>query len=617
MPTWILTGGADNFPNAGANPPQFNTGQDVVNGAGGNDIIHGGAMNDSLHGEGDNDTIHGGADDDIITGDQGNDVLFGDDGNDLLVDGGDGNDVVRGGIGNDLLVGGKGSDDVRGGDGNDQIGSAVHEQGEPQVGDVDIYLGEDGNDVLETVNLPTGAKATFNGGAGTDTVRSTGSLAGYTFISAEVLENAYQIRATTAQINLFPLITDSYSFSDVTDIFLTSGGTVNFSAKIAPGIKLKVHCSDVFGNTVIGGANDDELRVDIFNPSGGAVNLDGRGGNDRLLGSARNDLLQGGLGNDYLYGSVGFDTASYSQATAGVVVSLANGAAQNTVGAGIDTLDIGSIEALLGSTHNDTLTASNFGCTLTGGGGNDTLRGGNASDILVGGVGTDSLRGGLGNDTYVLENGVDGIIDTGGVDTATSTVSRSIAPYATLDNLTLVNVAAALSGTGNNLANTITGNNFNNTLNGGNGNDRLNGGLGNDSLIGGVGNDVLNGSTGNDTLTGGAGVDTLTGGANNDFFVFNAPLNAANRDVVTDFFAPQDTFRLENAVMAGLGVAGALSANRFFAGAAAHDADDRVIYNKVNGALSYDSNGSAAGGVTVLATLTNKPVLTAADFVVI
>jgi len=39
--------------------------------------------------------------------------------------------------------------------------------------------------------------------------------------------------------------------------------------------------------------------------------------------------------------------------------------------------------------------------------------------------------------------------------------------------------------------------------------------------------------------------------------------------------------------------------------------------NHATGALFYDSNGNAAGGVTQLATLTNHPVLAANDFVVI
>jgi Ca2+-binding RTX toxin-like protein len=174
---------------------------------------------------------------------------------------------------------------------------------------------------------------------------------------------------------------------------------------------------------------------------------------------------------------------------------------------------------------------------------------------------------------------------------------RSLVSFATIENLTLL-------GTGNGI-----GNNLNNVISGSGTANALNGGIGNDILIGGAGID---------TLIGGIGIDTLTGGANNDFFVFNAPLSAANRDNVTDFSAPLDTFRLENAVMTKLGAAGALNVNAFFAGAAASDASDRIIYNQVTGALIYDSNGNAAGGAIQIATLTTlKPVLTAADFVVI
>jgi Ca2+-binding RTX toxin-like protein len=131
---------------------------------------------------------------------------------------------------------------------------------------------------------------------------------------------------------------------------------------------------------------------------------------------------------------------------------------------------------------------------------------------------------------------------------------------------------------------------------------------------------VLNGHGGIDTLTGGANIDTLTGGTQNDIFVLNAPLNIANRDAITDFSnlaGNNDTFRLENAVMTKLGATGGLAANKFFAGAAAHDGDDRIVCNQASGALSYDSNGNAAGGSTLLAILTSKPVLTAGDFVVI
>jgi Ca2+-binding RTX toxin-like protein len=49
----------------------------------------------------------------------------------------------------------------------------------------------------------------------------------------------------------------------------------------------------------------------------------------------------------------------------------------------------------------------------------------------------------------------------------------------------------------------------------------------------------------------------------------------------------------------------------------AHDADDRIIYNTTTGALVYDANGNAAGGVTHFAVVAHGLALTSADFVII
>jgi Ca2+-binding RTX toxin-like protein len=166
----------------------------------------------------------------------------------------------------------------------------------------------------------------------------------------------------------------------------------------------------------------------------------------------------------------------------------------------------------LGTSAAEQYVGTGFGDVLNGAAGNDRLWGEGGADQMIGGLGQDTLIGGLGNDVYVLENGADTVSDAGGIDTATSTVSRSIAGYTTVERLTLVNVATALNGFGNNLANTIVGNNFANTLSGG------------------LGADILSGGNGNDRLIGGAGIDTLSGGLNNDIFVFNAPLSTLNRD---------------------------------------------------------------------------------------
>jgi serralysin len=164
-----------------------------------------------------------------------------------------------------------------------------------------------------------------------------------------------------------------------------------------------------------------------------------------------------------------------------------------------------------------------------------------------------------------------------------ASVSYTLAAGTVVETLRTVNAAAttAINLTGNNFANAVTGN---------------------------AGSNVINGGTGNDTLRGNAG---------NDFFLFNTALSAAaNVDTVADFVVVNDTIRLENAIFVGL-AAGTLNADAFHIGAAAADAEDRIIYNSATGALSFDSNGNAAGGLAKFAQLTAGLLLTNADFAVI
>ncbi|WP_414471691.1 hypothetical protein [Microvirga sp. M2] len=139
-----------------------------------------------------------------------------------------------------------------------------------------------------------------------------------------------------------------------------------------------------------------------------------------------------------------------------------------------------------------------------------------------------------------------------------------------------------------------------------------------DAMFGLGGNDTLGGSAGNDTLNGGTGKDVLTGGAGRDTFVFNTALNSrTNVDRITDFRPVDDTIKLENGVFRGLTRTGTLSKAAFHVGAAAHDGDDRIIYNKTTGALLYDADGNGKGAALQFATLSKGLAVTNLDFVVI
>jgi Ca2+-binding RTX toxin-like protein len=142
------------------------------------------------------------------------------------------------------------------------------------------------------------------------------------------------------------------------------------------------------------------------------------------------------------------------------------------------------------------------------------------------------------------------------------------------------------------------------------------GGTGGDTLIGNSAANVLNGGGGNDRIFGGGGNDVLIGGAGNDSFYFNtAASSTANHDTLSGFYAPQDQIYLSSAIFTHLTV-GALNAACFWTGAAAHDSNDFIVYDKALGTLSYDSNGNAAGGSVVFANVAVNTALTSADIVI-
>jgi serralysin len=137
----------------------------------------------------------------------------------------------------------------------------------------------------------------------------------------------------------------------------------------------------VIENATAGSGND------ILRGNDSANVLKGRAGNDVLAGGRGRDTLDGGAGADTLAGGAGSDTLSYASATSGVTVKLWKTTAQDTKGAGKDTLT--SIENLSGSRFDDRLTGSNGNNIIQGGAGNDWLYGHRGQDWLTGDAGAD------------------------------------------------------------------------------------------------------------------------------------------------------------------------------------------------------------------------------------
>jgi serralysin len=126
----------------------------------------------------------------------------------------------------------------------------------------------------------------------------------------------------------------------------------------------------------------------------------------------------------------------------------------------------------------------------------------------------------------------------------------------------------------------------------------------------------LYGNAGANRLDGKAGADVLTGLGGADLFAFTSALGSTNVDRITDFQAGIDKIALDHGLFAGLGL-GALNPNAFFAGGAAHDADDRIVYNAATGQILFDADGSGLGAAVLFATLDTRPALAAGDFTVI
>jgi serralysin len=91
---------------------------------------------------------------------------------------------------------------------------------------------------------------------------------------------------------------------------------------------------------------------------------------------------------------------------------------------------------------------------------------------------------------------------------------------------------------------------------------------------------------------------------------------ATNVDRIVDFTLDQDVIELAQDIFTALAL-GTLAANAFAVGTAAATRTQHIIYNDVNGALSYDPDGSGVRAAVQFALLTPNLNLSNVDFAVV
>ncbi len=566
------------------------------------------------------------------TGNELSNTLYGNAGNNILK-GAAGDDLIKGGSGNDVLIGGMGTDQLFGDDGADTASYAGAAIG-----------------VFASLLTPSGNTNDAMGDTYSSIENLTGSSYADTLIGntvANLISGGADDDTLFGDFGNDTLIggagADQLFGNDDTDTASYAGATKGVLASL---LTPSGNTNDAMGDTYSSIENLTGSRyADTLTGDTGANLISGDAGNDTFYGGLGNDTLLGGAGADRLSGDDGTDTASYADATKGVVASLL-APSRNTNDAKGDTYS--SIENLTGSSYADTLTGNTGANLINGGAGDDTL---------LGGAGSDKLYGSTGTDTASYAGATKGVVASL-LTPSSNTNDAKGDTYSSIENLTGSSYADTL--TGNTGANLISGGAGNDTLLGGAGSDKLYGSTGTDTasyagatkgvvaslltpsgntndakgdtyssienltgssyadtLTGNTGANRIDGGSGNDTLYGGLGKDVLIGGAGLDMFVFNTKLGSINIDTVDDFVVKDDTFRLDDDIFTKAGKLGSLATSAFWAGTKAHDADDRIIYDKATGKLFYDADGNASGAAVQFALLDKGISLTAADFYLI
>ena len=520
------------------------------------------------------EVLSGDAGDNLLTGSTADDMLAGGGGDDL-VNGGDGNDILNDGAGQDVLTGGTGDDlFVMTADGERD----VIQDFDPARDRLDLTGFNFLYDTAQLTITPTGYGAIISFRDEEIEVRSADGqpLSAGDFPTAKILvldrpPVVYDYMPQTlvgtgsADELVGNLGDDTLIGNGGSDMLIggeggddLDGGSGNDTASYegawaGVGVSLITGQGwdgaqgDTLSNieNLIGSLYADTLmgddKANRLEGAEGDDILSGEGGNDTLVGGEGDDTMNGGLGADTLDGGAGVDTASYSGTTIGIGIVLDSGQAWG--GAEGDLLV--SVENVIGTDKDDTITGSFGDNVLTGDDGNDaldgrqgkdTLYGGAGNDFLAGGWGSydDALYGGAGDDVLFGGAGLDLMDGGAGVDTVTyeqdplGGIGINLASGATWGGAWGDMIVDVENIVGSDGQDTLIGDSGVNDIRGGDGNDVIDGREGDDRLEGGNGDDILRGGWGGgkDWISGGEGDDTLEGGAGNDWLLGGTGNNA-------------------------------------------------------------------------------------------
>ena len=564
-----------------------------------------------------------------VSGTAGNDSLTGGLGNDTL-NGLEGNDTLDGSAGNDYLYGGPGADSLIGGSGNDTFFV-------DNIGDTTIESASGGTDAIESsITWSLGFETENLTLIGTGDINGTGNTVANTLLG-------------NAGINRL----DGAAGADT-----MTGGAGNDTYVVD-------NAGDTTVETAAGGADAVESSINWTLAAEvekltltGTATINGTGNNlaNTLIGNAGSNVLDGGTGNDSLSGGAGNDTYRVDSA----LDVITDNASEGT-----DTVQSSVTWTLGTNTENLTLTGSStvngtgnaLANQLSGNSAANTLTGHAGNDRLDGAAGADAMTGGAGDDLYVVDNVGDTTMEVaaGGTDAVESSINWALAIE--VEKLSLTGTAA-ISATGNALANTLIGNAAANRLSGGAGADAMTGGAGNDTYVvdsvgdkttevasggsdavessiswalatevekltltgtaainatGNAAANTLIGNAGINRLDGAAGADAMTGGAGNDTYVVDnagdttIEVASGGADTVESSISWTLASEVEKLTLTGtaaINATGNALANTLIGNAAA---------NRLNGGAGIDSMTGGAGNDTYVIDAAGEVITEAAS----